>query len=166
MNEPDVVLNKSYRSFTSFSSYQNASLVLILITYGTGKLFLNGTASNLKRGSLCFLTPFDSFLFEADSDSKMQAWVIEFSSSFMLDFLADPFIDLFTFQVLREKNEIAQLNNDIALEASTMIESLLPEPCDGTIAEYLHNRNVLHFLFSLANRSIANIAPQIGSDNQ
>lgn len=165
-NQSETYLLKSYRSFKKFASYKNDSLFLILITYGTGKLLLNGKNFDLKRGSLCFITPFDCFLFEADLDTEFQGWIVQFSFDFMLDFITEPFIDLYTFQVLREKNNIAQLDSDYTIDVNTMIENLEPEPNSKGIAEYLGNRNSLSFLFSLANDSLAAFAPQIGGGSR
>lgn len=165
-NKNETYLLKSYRAFKRFASYKNDSLSLILITYGTGKLLLNGRDFDLKRGSLCFITPFDCFLFESDPDTELQGWIVQFSFDFVLDFIADPFIDLYTFQVLREKNGIAQLNNDYTIDVNAMIEDLEPEPNSKGITEYLGNRNALSFLFSLANDSLHGFAPQIGGGSR
>lgn len=161
---PDqTFLKKTYRSFSSLSSYRGTSLFLVLITYGTGQLFLDGARYPIKRGSLCFLTPFDCFLFESARNNKLQAWIVEFSLNFMLDFLSDPFIDPYTYQVLREKNGIAQLDSESTVDFSSMIEDLLPEPGASSIAENLRNRSILRFLFASANNSVSDISPQIGA---
>lgn len=157
-------LKKIYRSFSSLSSYRGTSLSFVLITYGTGQLFLNGTRYPIKRGSLCFLTPFDCFLFESTQDNKLQAWIVEFSLDFMFDFLSDPFIDPYTYQVLREKNGIVQLDSERTVEFSTMIEDLLPEPRTKNVTEYLHNRTTLRFIFAAANSGVFYIKPRIGGD--
>lgn len=155
MDDESLFLSKSYRSFKSFSALNNSSLVLVLITYGTGRLFINGQMHGIKRGTLCFFTPFDAYLFEADSEIELQAWVVEFSLEMILDFISDPFIDLDTFQVLRRKNEITQLNNDRVIEVNQMIEDISPEPSSDSILVYFRNRNILKILFALANDSIS-----------
>lgn len=162
----DSFLSKAYRSFKTFSLYTSDSLLLVLITYGKGTAYLNGIRTAMKRGTLCFITPFDSVLLEADSGIDLQGWFVRFSLDFMLDFISDPFIDPFTYQVLREKNGIAQLGDDERIDISHLIEKLKPEPGPVDLADYLGNRNVLRLLFALANDSIAGSNPSIGRINQ
>ena len=155
-------LIKSYRSFETFSSYNDDSLLLVLITYGSGTLFLNGETFLLRRGSLGLFTPFDSFLLESEVNTKLQAWFVSFSLDFVVDLVSDPFIDIFTFRILREKNGIAQLSRDAIFDINEAIEELHPEPEELSIAEYLRNRNNLRFLLATSNNLSADAEPQIG----
>lgn len=157
-------LIKSYRSFETFSSYNDDSLLLVLITYGNGTLFLNGETLLLRRGSLGLFTPFDSFLLESEVNTKLQAWFVSFSLDFVVDLVSDPFIDIFTFRILREKNGIAQLSRDAIFDINEAIEELHPEPEELSIAEYLRNRNNLRFLLATSNNLSADAEPQIGRD--
>lgn len=147
--------NISYLSFESFSpQILPDELALVLVTYGTGTFYCNGTSSPIKRGLLCFLAPLDACLFEASPATSIQAWVLQFKLDVMLDFVSEPFLNAQTFQVLVQKRESTTLEPSQALSASEMIRRLAETSSNDKFIDSLQAKNVVRILFYRANTSL------------